>query len=413
MITIFSGRKLSLDGTEDTVSAQVSVALRDKIHCFNTGKSCNPFAVFMAIALHTDQYGWAWPGRPRLSKETGIKSAIGNSIKHLCEMRIEGYRVLTCWRERKDGGLWGRTLYRIFPDAWKGEVEFPDAFEAETMIAWDFSQPSPHNPGVDDLPVNQPELEDLAYKNNQSLEPEPSKENPPAAISLPDTETTIIHPDGTRTTYHGGTFDADGNPNLPPPFTGTPDANEWPGSGNRLVVHDLNQPPEDATLWPDDRPPTQPAQPHSAEQVKAGVRKALETFSSTGGRAGVADPTKSEWANTDLMMAFSVVTGTPWDEVKPSSLKDWPGQFDEWASTWKERAPSVDDTIKCVRGIMESEHNWKTWTSPRSPSFQEVLDIMLGRYRAGRPWQKDGKKNGGASTPRQEQAIASDTIVMG
>ena len=230
--------------------------------------------------------------------------------------------------------------------------------------------------------------ESIHQSKKETIERNLEKEPPPSAIShsgplsdLDDTETTFIHPDGTTTTYHGGTFDADGNPNLPPPFTGTPAA-------------DLDE------LWPDDRPPTQPAQPHSAEQVKAGIRKALETFSSTGGRAGVADPTKSEWANTDLMMAFSFVTGTPWDEVKPSSLKDWPSQFEEWAATWKERAPSVDDTIKCVRGIMDSEHNWKTWTSPRSPSFQEVLDIMLGRYRAWRPWHKDGKKNGGASANR-------------
>ena len=74
MITIFRGRKLSLRGAEDVIYAEVAVALRDQIHYFNTGKSCNPFAVFMKIALHTDEYGWAFPGKAEISRKTGVTS---------------------------------------------------------------------------------------------------------------------------------------------------------------------------------------------------------------------------------------------------------------------------------------------------------------------------------------------------
>lgn len=166
MISIFNGRKLSLDGNEDVTYAQISVALRDKIHCFNTGKTCNPFAVFMAIALHADKDGWAWPGRSLLSKETGIKSAIGNSIKHLCKMTIAGHRVLTCWRERRDNGTWGRTLYRIFPDAWGEYVIFPERFKADNLKPWTpNSEPPPHN-----LPLDKPPLDHVPLKYNHVQE---------------------------------------------------------------------------------------------------------------------------------------------------------------------------------------------------------------------------------------------------
>jgi hypothetical protein len=75
MITIFHGRKLALHGTEEVIYAEVAVALRDQIHHFNTGKSCNAFAVFMKIALHTDEYGWAFPSNRSISAGTGISTA--------------------------------------------------------------------------------------------------------------------------------------------------------------------------------------------------------------------------------------------------------------------------------------------------------------------------------------------------
>jgi hypothetical protein len=119
LITIFRGRKLSLQGAEEVIYAEVAVALRDQIHHFNTGKSCNPFAVFMKIALHTDEYGWAFPSNRSISAGTGISTAhaLASARAHLLGVRIEDHWVLEVYRERRPDGTFGRHLYRIFPDA--------------------------------------------------------------------------------------------------------------------------------------------------------------------------------------------------------------------------------------------------------------------------------------------------------
>lgn len=123
MITIFKGRKLSLDGTKDEIYAQVAVALRDQIHLFHNGKNLNPFGLFMKLALHTDEHGWSYPGRANIKRSTGIAgdAAITSALKQLCTMTIDGFPVLAMYRSRNKDAQWGRTLYRIFPGAWAGE----------------------------------------------------------------------------------------------------------------------------------------------------------------------------------------------------------------------------------------------------------------------------------------------------
>ncbi len=96
MITIFRGCKLSLQGTEDFIYAEVAVALRDQIHHFNTGKNCNPFAVFMKIALHTDEYGWAFPSSSSISAGTGVSTAhaLAAARTRLQDVRIRLLRIV-------------------------------------------------------------------------------------------------------------------------------------------------------------------------------------------------------------------------------------------------------------------------------------------------------------------------------
>jgi hypothetical protein len=161
LITIFRGRKLSLHGTEEVIYAEVAVALRDQIHHFNTGKSCNPFAVFMKIALHTDGYGWAFPSNRSISASTGISTAhaLASARGHLLGVCIEDHRVLEAYRERKPDGTFGRHLYRIFPDTWTDGLEhIPVGFDAAALtpvlvdLAHDdeAQQPDVDNPHVDD-----------------------------------------------------------------------------------------------------------------------------------------------------------------------------------------------------------------------------------------------------------------------
>jgi hypothetical protein len=177
LITIFRGRKLSLQGAEEVIYAEVAVALRDQIHHFNTGKSCNPFAVFMKIALHTDEHGWAFPGNGSISASTGISTAhaLASSRTHLQKVRIGGHRVLEVYRERRSDGTFGRYLYRIFPDAWTDGLDHvPATFDAAalTLLVTDEggdsrdSQPDVDNPHVDDPHGEEPHADHPQYKKN-------------------------------------------------------------------------------------------------------------------------------------------------------------------------------------------------------------------------------------------------------
>ncbi len=177
MITIFRGRKLSLHGTEEVIYAEVAVALRDQIHHFNTGKSCNPFAVFMKIALHTDENGWAFPGNRSISASTGISTAhaLASARTHLQVVRIEGHRVLEAYRERRPDGTFGRHLYRIFPDAWDDGLEhIPASFDAAALTSVlvdladdeDGQQPDVDNPHVDDPHAEEPHADHPQHKKN-------------------------------------------------------------------------------------------------------------------------------------------------------------------------------------------------------------------------------------------------------
>ena len=177
MITIFRGRKLSLQGAEEVIYAEVAVALRDQIHHFNTGKSCNPFAVFMKIALHTDEHGWAFPGNRSISASTGISTAhaLASARTHLQQVRIDGHRVLEVYRERRPDGTFGRHLYRVFPDAWTDGLEHvPATFDGEalTPIQTDEGcesrdkQPDVDNPHVDDPHAEEPHADHPQHKKN-------------------------------------------------------------------------------------------------------------------------------------------------------------------------------------------------------------------------------------------------------
>ena len=184
MITIFHGRELSLHGTEDLIYAEVAVALRDQIYHFNTGKSCTPFAVFIKIALHTDEHGWAFPGIAEISLKTGVTSrdAIAHSLRHLQDMRIEGHRILQVWRERTPDGRFGRSLYRIFPDAWTdGLAHIPDSFNAKSLTPVD----DDHDlkpPDSDDPPPACPDP-DLPDPEDRDL---PDPEDPDPVVPGPD-----------------------------------------------------------------------------------------------------------------------------------------------------------------------------------------------------------------------------------
>lgn len=118
MITIFNGRKRGLGQTNtEEVYLQVTVTLRQHLHLFKGAK----FAIFMAIALHSDDHGWAKPSIPLLEQETGYnKNTISQAIQDLCRLEIDGHRVLLAFQGRR-GNRADANRYLLFPTT--AEVE--------------------------------------------------------------------------------------------------------------------------------------------------------------------------------------------------------------------------------------------------------------------------------------------------
>jgi hypothetical protein len=115
MISIFNGRSRSLgaSGGED-VHLQVSVDLRKHLHLFKGAK----LGVFMAIALHSDKDGWSHPSTAVLRKETGFNpDTIFKALDDLCDLQVEGHRVLLRKGVRQSRGQFSNNHYLIFPTA--------------------------------------------------------------------------------------------------------------------------------------------------------------------------------------------------------------------------------------------------------------------------------------------------------
>lgn len=128
MISIFNGRSRELgDVSSKKVYVQVSVAMRRYLHKFKGAK----FSVFMAIALHANEEGWSTPSVKALRRETGYnKDTIFAALAALCQVEIEGHRVLLRSNRRGDAGTFENNSYLIFPSReevakYEGEIGPP------------------------------------------------------------------------------------------------------------------------------------------------------------------------------------------------------------------------------------------------------------------------------------------------
>lgn len=113
MISIFNGRERTFGGEKSKVYAQVGVGFRQYLHHFKGAK----LGVFMAISLHANENGWAWPSVSLLSQETGYNAGtINTALNELCAMTIDGHRVLLKWQpKQKDSGQFHNNHYLLFP----------------------------------------------------------------------------------------------------------------------------------------------------------------------------------------------------------------------------------------------------------------------------------------------------------
>lgn len=114
MISLFNGRKRTLGADSSGVWAQISVDFRKHLHLFRGAR----LVVFLAISLHTDEGGWAWPSYELLAEETGYsRDTIRRALGELCQIRIEGHRVLLRYQPQEGGGQFASNRYLIFPTA--------------------------------------------------------------------------------------------------------------------------------------------------------------------------------------------------------------------------------------------------------------------------------------------------------
>ena len=92
MLSIYNGRKRSLGEDESKdVHLQISVKMRRFLHLFK-GSALN---VFLDIALHVDEQGWAWPKVTTIMKEAGRKDdAVYRALNLLCTMQVKGHRLM-------------------------------------------------------------------------------------------------------------------------------------------------------------------------------------------------------------------------------------------------------------------------------------------------------------------------------
>jgi hypothetical protein len=115
MIQIFNGRSRALgQDAQEAVFLQVSVNMRQHLHHFKGAR----LGVCMAIALHSNADGWAWPSLSVLRTETGYNvQTISQALSDLCALRIDGQRVLLAVQDRAPHGTFATNRYLLFPSA--------------------------------------------------------------------------------------------------------------------------------------------------------------------------------------------------------------------------------------------------------------------------------------------------------
>jgi hypothetical protein len=127
--------------------------------------------------------------------------------------------------------------------------------------------------------------------------------------------------------------------------------------------------------WPDDRPATKGHEPRTAEQVKAGVQRALEKFVETGGRPGVADPTQDdEWLGP--AKEFSALIVTP--NVPKSRLRLWASDIQEIVDD-SETGKGAAEASAAIRSIaMCKDYKWlRACNRPTHQGFANALLAAL------------------------------------
>lgn len=190
MISIFNGRSRSLGQSGGAVFAQLSVDFRSHIHLFKGAR----LHVFLCIALHADENGWAYPGiETRIKQETGYnRETIILALNDLCAMTIEGHRVLLAYQPVNQSGEFQSNRYLIFPTAQEiqeYELDNPRRRKSRNFPADSPSAAFPNtvNPNSAKPNTVQPHSEKPHSKKNQPKvepsEPKPQRKKKQSSVA--------------------------------------------------------------------------------------------------------------------------------------------------------------------------------------------------------------------------------------
>jgi len=112
MIKVFSGKWRGLGESQDGLGMLVDFKFREILCKFSGAK----LAVFMCIALHSDQEGLSFPSINTISRETGYAtSTVTEALNDLCKLTIDNHRILARTSRTKKDGSNTSNLYMIFP----------------------------------------------------------------------------------------------------------------------------------------------------------------------------------------------------------------------------------------------------------------------------------------------------------
>ena len=196
MIQIFNGRTRGLgQEAQHAVYLQVSVQMRQHLHHFKGAR----LGVFLAIALHSNADGWAWPSMAVLKAETGYNvQTISQALRDLCVLTIDGQHVLLAVQDRVTGGTFATNRYLLFPSdadvaCYAGETDDPQA-------APPLDVPYPATPSTEKPTTAQPDTarpsSEKAHER-RTMRNKNHEEQEPGSVRAPRLTTAPVHESGS------------------------------------------------------------------------------------------------------------------------------------------------------------------------------------------------------------------------
>ena len=183
VISIFNGRKRTLGGQTSSVHIQVSINFRDYLHTLKGA----PLAVFLSIALHSDEEGWSWPSRALIARETGYNTnTISQALSELCQTRIEDHRILLRYQPQAGNGNFKTNRYLIFPSP--NEIAQYEHHQPEMLLPCT-AAPCTENPYTVKPCTVEPYTGNL-HTNHNHIEQEPVREEETTDFSEEEPTTT-------------------------------------------------------------------------------------------------------------------------------------------------------------------------------------------------------------------------------